>query len=178
MEREKVREREPAAAGQDFYETIFAAKADARRMAVDGRVVIRGKDLGWQQGRQGLVKFYLTPHTPNIPVNCYSMFVHDIRTHSGMHKHQGGLVIFVLEGEGYTLLNGQRVDWEAGDLLLLPIIPGGIAHQHFNRAPGRSCKWLAITYGPYSYIMGSMFEQKELSPDWKESHGKPKEAAL
>jgi gentisate 1,2-dioxygenase len=83
-----------------------------------------------------------------------------------MHKHQGGLVIFVLEGEGYTLLNGQRVDWEKGDLLLLPIIPGGIAHQHFNRMPGSSCKWLAITYGPFSYIMGSMFEQKELSPDW------------
>lgn len=167
MEREKVREREPETAMQDLYEAAYAARAEARAQAKDGRVVVRGREIGWQQGRQALVKYYLTPHTTDIPLNCYWMFVQDIKTHSGMHKHQGGLVIYVLEGEGYTLLNGQRVDWKKGDLLLLPIVPGGIDHQHFNCVPGSSCKWLAMIFDPYMYLMGSMFEQKELSPDWK-----------
>ena len=33
-------------------------------------------------------------------------------TKSGKHGHQGGLVIYVIDGTGYSVINGERVDWE------------------------------------------------------------------
>jgi gentisate 1,2-dioxygenase len=43
--------------------------------------------------------------------------------------HQGGLVIYVLEGEGaegrgYTILDDERYEWEAGDVMTLPLRQG------------------------------------------------------
>jgi hypothetical protein len=94
----------------------------------------------------------------------WSVFLHAIRRHSGKHHYQGGLAIFVVEGEGYPIVNGERTDWEAGDLILLPIIPEGCEHQHFNRHADQSCKWLAFIYKPMHDEVASYIEQKESMP--------------
>ena len=36
----------------------------------------------------------------DVPLQDWRIFVHDIKTHSGKHCHQGGLVIYVLESKG------------------------------------------------------------------------------
>ena len=64
-------------------------------------------------------------------------------------------------------LDGERVDWTAGDLLLLPIKPGGVEHQHFNVNPGSECRWIAFSYMPFFDHVGSEFTQTELSPLFK-----------
>ena len=79
------------------------------------------------------------------------MFVQDIRVHSGKHRHQGGLVIYIIQGEGYSIVDGERHDWEAGDLLLLPVKPGGVEHQHFNKDDAHPAKWIA-------FISAALFE--------------------
>src|SRR5690242_9499378 len=83
---------------------------------------------------KGRLRFYIARSSDTgSALNQWLVFQHDIHTHSGKHRHQGGLAIFVLEGEGYTEVDGVRIDWEAGDLILLPIKPDGCEHQHFNR---------------------------------------------
>jgi hypothetical protein len=94
------------------------------------------------------------------------VFAKDIRVHSGAHRHQGGLVIYVVEGSGYSVVEGVREDWEAGDLLLLPLKPGGVEHQHFNDKPGTSCKWVAFTYIPCHDALATRVEMTKDSPDW------------
>src|SRR5439155_811034 len=74
----------------------------------------------------------------------WNVFVQDIRVHSGKHRHQGGLVIYIMEGEGYSVVDGERHDWEAGDLLLLPVKKGGVEHQHFNKDDAHPAKWIAF----------------------------------
>ena len=167
METERVREKEPSAKKTDTYETVFGFFAERRKLAKEGKVVIKGKELPWEQARQGLLKFYVLPMVGEAAYKNTLVFIHDIRHHSGKHRHQGGLVIYVIEGKGYTTVDGQRVDWEAGDLILLPIKPRGIEHQHFNRDQGKPCKWLAFVFQSFSDAMGNEFEQKEVSPDWK-----------
>ena len=169
MEAEKVREKEPSAKKSDTYELVYSWFGDKRKEASEGKVVIRGKDLPWEQARQGLLKFYSLPMIGDAAYRNTLVFVHDIRQHSGKHRHQGGLVIYVIEGKGYTTVDAERVEWEAGDLILLPIKPRGVEHQHFNREHGKPCKWLAFVYQPFSDSMGNEFEQKEVSPDWKQS---------
>lgn len=80
----------------------------------------------------------------------------------------GGRAIYVLEGKGWTTVDGVRYDWEEGDLLLLPIKPEGVEHQHFNAEPGKPCKWLAMIYSPFKAALGSQMEQVEVSPDWSD----------
>jgi gentisate 1,2-dioxygenase len=95
------------------------------------------------------------------------VFSHDLKTQSGKHRHQGGLVIYVITGKGYSVVDGERVDWQAGDLLLLPIKPGGVEHQHFNLQPGADCRWIAFSYMPFFDHVASEFTQTENSPLFK-----------
>ena len=74
--------------------------------------------------------------------------------------------MFVLEGEGYTTVNSQKVDWEKWDLIILPVQPNGCEHQHFNKNPGIPAKWMAFRYHAFSEVLGNMFNHVEDSPDW------------
>lgn len=164
--RSRVRERE--AANYSTYDRVM----DWRKQYVDrqmrGKVVIKSSDREWEMTRQGKLKYYLQPHT--FDDHCleeWMTFVQDIRKHSGSHKHQGGLIIFVLEGRGYTTMNGKRYDWETGDLLLMPPNPEGVMHQHFNLDEGQGCKWVAFIYTPFWNAVSGEMTQGENSPDYK-----------
>lgn len=166
MERESVRTREAEARQVNTYEAGFSHDAELRRRAVECKVVVKGTERPWQQSRQGRIKFFLHATIDDTAVFDWRMFVHDIRTHSGKHRHQGGLAIYVVEGKGWTTVDSVRYDWEEGDLILLPVKPRGCEHQHFNAEPGKPCKWLALIYSPFKGALGSEMEQKEVSPDW------------
>ena len=47
---------------------------------------------------------------------------------------------------------------------LLPIMPEGCEHQHFNRHADKSCKWLAFIYKPMHDEVASYIEQKVSMP--------------
>src|SRR5204863_5154071 len=97
------------------------------------------------------------------------VFVNDIQVHSGKHKHQGGLVIFILEGEGYSIVEGERHDWEAGDLLLLPFKGGGgVEHQHFNKYENKPAKWIAFISSPLFFWGASEMVQLEEHPEFRQ----------
>ena len=74
-------------------------------------------------------------------------------------------------GKGYSVVDGERIDWQAGDLLLLPIKPGGVEHQHFNINPGSECRWIAFSYMPFFDHVASEFTQTEVSPLFKAQQG-------
>src|SRR5262245_3953454 len=88
-----------------------------RDRAFSGRIVIRDEDQPWELSRQGRLKFFLCREADTgSALNDWEVFIHDIETHSGAHRHQGGLVIYAIEGSGWTEMDGVRVEWEAGDL--------------------------------------------------------------
>jgi len=166
-----MRERERAR-DTDDYEQQLARDKEKMERARSGRVVIRGKDVPWTQNRQARNKMYMTPsRSSGQPVDTvlddWRVFVNDITVHSGKHKHQGGLVIYVLEGEGYTEVDGERHEWAAGDLLLLPLKPGGVTHQHFNKHADRPAKWIAFIHYQIREWAASQIEQVEEHPDFQ-----------
>jgi hypothetical protein len=171
MEKEKIREQEPSQRdGGEHYEETLRMRAEAREHARTGKIVIKGKELPWRQSRQALSKSYLSWHgTSDTAAQGWTCFIHDVKVHSGKHRHQGGIQLFVLEGEGYTTVDDHKVEWEKWDLIILPVKPSGCAHQHFNKTPGKPAKWMAFRYNPFSAVLGNMFEQVEDSPDWKKS---------
>lgn len=170
MERERVREVEPAELPNDeHYEDTLKLNAEARQRARTGKIVIKGKEIPFKQNRQALIKTFLSFHgVTDTAAEDWVCFINDVKVHSGKHRHQGGIQLFVLEGEGYTVVDGVKVEWEKWDLIILPVKPNGCEHQHYNKVPGKPAKWMAFEYWPFARVLGNLFEQVENSPDWKE----------
>lgn len=136
-----------------------------------GAILIKGKERPHILNEQGYIKRLSTPNMEDTASNNMMVFIHRIVRHSGRHKHQGGYSLFVLEGEGYTTVDGVRHDWEEGDLILLPLKVGGVEHQHFNEDPKGASRWMALVSRPLLEIISRRVEQKEVHPDWKKQHG-------
>jgi quercetin dioxygenase-like cupin family protein len=65
--------------------------------------------------------------------------------HSGSHRHtHTEAMLYVLEGKGYSLVDGKRYDWEAGDAVHVP--PRMTSHEHFNDSDVRT-RTLRIEFG-------------------------------
>lgn len=165
LERERMRERERLPEPISYYEHFLQHWKEVRARNRTGKYVVKASERNWDRTRQGEIKYYLHPQLiDDTALQDWQVFVHNIYKHSGKHLHQGGLLIFVLEGSGYTVVNGQREEWKAGDLLLLPIKPGGVEHQHFNHDPMKPAKWLAFVYWPFHDQLASTAEQIEDAP--------------
>ena len=166
VERELERTREPEPK-IDHYQLNIAHAEEWISLRREGKRLLKFEDVPWEQGRQGLLKFYSTRHIdPELAAPGWLIFMHRITKHSGKHIHQGGLAIFILEGKGYTVVDGVRYDWKKGDLLLLPLKPGGVEHQHFNEDPDKPSHWIALIFHPWFDYTASQLKQVAVHPDW------------
>ena len=167
-ETERTRTRERESPAQSSYELAIAhdkAFAELQRM---GRVVLRLEDCPQNLTRQGLLRTYLSPFVADDTVlKHWSVFTHEVRTKSGKHRHQGGLIIYVIDGKGYSIVDGERIDWEKGDLVLLPLRPDGVEHQHFNSDAKKPALWIAFIHFPLRYYVASEMTQIEESADYR-----------
>ena len=165
IERTRVRER--GGIPDTPYEVFIRKRKEFHERQETGQVVVKPSDREFFITRQGRLMYHLNPDIhKNIPLQDWRVFVHDIKTHSGKHRHQGGFIIYVIEGKGYSMVDDERVDWGPGDLLLLPIKPNGVEHQHFNLEPGKGCRWIAFCYMPVFDHLASEFTQVQVSPQY------------
>ena len=123
MERERMKE--PDADQISDYEKIMRHYQEWAERQKNGKLLIRGDERDYQVSRQGFIKYYLNPLFTDTAISSWAVFEHLIKRQSGRHKHQGGIIIYVLEGQGITETWRRALEWQAGDLLLLPIQPGG-----------------------------------------------------
>jgi len=168
VERERVRERERPKFEDNCYERNMRTRKEDIARNNSGQIVVKPSERTMFQARQGKLLYYLCPNNfKDTPLQHWRVFKHEIRTCSGKHKHAGGLVIYVLSGYGYTIVDGERVDWKKGDLVLLPMKVGGVEHQHFNLdTPDRPAVWIAIINIPITDVLASDLEQIQDSPDF------------
>ena len=57
------------------------------------------------------------------------------------HRHGGEAWLLALEGRGHSVIDGQRIDWDEGDLV---IIDHFAWHQHFNSDPGLTARLVRV----------------------------------
>jgi len=183
-EKTRTREREAEAEIGDSrlhypkYRDYCAAELER---SIVGRVVVRNRDTPWDVSPQAKAKRYLSPHEPELQdtaLQDWEVFLQVIPERSGKHRHQGGLIIFVLEGRGHSIVANERHDWEAGDAMLLPLTPGGIEHQHFSDDAAHPAKWIAFLYWPFFNQGGSETTQLDTSPIYDAWLAREKEAEM
>jgi quercetin dioxygenase-like cupin family protein len=167
-EREQTRVRERGALPENIYERCLRGRKETAERQRVGPVVIKPSDRQVELSRQGRLLFYLEPLSyKDTPLQNWRVFTHEVRTKSGKHRHQGGLVIYVIEGKGYSIVEGERIDWKKGDLLLLPITIGGVEHQHFN-SDDKPSVWMAFINMPIQEHLAHDLDQMEQSPEFKD----------
>jgi quercetin dioxygenase-like cupin family protein len=160
---------------RDLHVTLSDYADGLERRAARGQVVVRGESVPWRQNRQALVRRYMWSSRgygveSTTALDDWRVFAQHIRIHSGRHRHQGGLVIYCLEGEGVSELAGESLTWEAGDLLLLPFHgEGGYDHQHFNTDDAKPAKWIAFNNSTSRIWTGSQMTQVSQHPDFREN---------
>lgn len=168
-DRSRTREPEPEPMidyAQHAYEEFHKVQHRA-----DNPYVIKNGDRPWQDGIQGRVKFYSGPIFDDAVLPGWFVFKEEQREKSGRHTHQGGLSLFATKGEGESFIKDERVPWEKGDLVILPIVPGGIEHQHFNRNdPDNPSEWLAHIWMPHIERLGAGLTQNDYF-EHAETHG-------
>jgi len=144
------------------------------RRQFEDDIVIEGDRSLREMSAMGECVYYLDAGVyPDRALSDWRSFVMDLPVSTGKHTHQGGLVIYVLEGSGWSVLDGVREDWAAGDLLLLPIKAGGVEHQFFNADPGSPCRWLSAINVPMFNNLGSEFTQQDYAGEYGHGSGQP-----
>lgn len=175
MEQERVRTQERGPQEQGDPEAGYKARNGFIQRQLTGRLHIRGRDVPVPppgHARQADSSWYLSPERfPDTALQSWYIFINNIRMHSGKHIHQGGICLFILNGVGQTLVEGQLEDWKPGDLVLLPIKPGGVEHQHFDSEAPKGARWLAFLYLPQFEHVASGIQQVSNSYGWAQKTG-------
>ncbi len=156
--------------GRNLWDELIELR-DRQRGEKDKSVwLIKGKDLPWENNRQGIMRWYLHPLVRSTCMFNLMIYVQEIPPdgRSGRLLHQGNAVLYILAGQGYTLMDGQKFHWSKNDVLQLPLRTKGIVVQHFNTDPDEPVRFVHCepnTVHSLTVDRGSGFEQLEESPD-------------
>jgi len=165
-------DRKSKLAQTNFWDELLALRDRQRGRIRNGLQVIKEKDLPLETNRQGLMRWYMHPAITDTALATHLFFQQEIPpgSRSGRIKFQGGQVMMILEGKGYTLVDGVKHAWEAGDVVNLPLRPRGIIVQHFNIDPDKPARFVAAepNWLENAFVdRGCGFEQLEDAPEYR-----------
>jgi quercetin dioxygenase-like cupin family protein len=94
-----------------------------------------------------------------LPSNTVSLSIGDLGpgARTSNHRHAYESLIYVIAGKGYTLVEGQQFDWQAGDALY---VPPWCWHQHVA-AQDSDVRYLTATNMPMLHTLGQTVLRQE-----------------
>ena len=78
------------------------------------------------------------------------------------HRHSVEAVIYIKQGRGYSVVDGKRYDWEAGDFICVPYFAW---HRHVNEGDGEM-HYMACTTQHLSRALGVAVYEDERYPEY------------
>ena len=74
------------------------------------------------------------------------------------HRHAYETIIYILEGEGNSLIEDQTIEWKAGDAIYVPVWAW---HSHHNASQTKNCKYIACENAPLLQNLGGLAVREE-----------------
>ncbi len=136
----------------------FGKTTDDVKVKMPDKVIVpqleNQKNLSYSEERQCSVSISDIPsYTIGVDITAISPNSNDRK-----HRHYYETIIFVLEGKGYSIIEEDKVEWEAGDALH---IPPWSWHQHYNTDPVKETKYLCGTNEPLLQSVGEIAIREE-----------------
>ena len=162
--------------GRVFVRAIKSGKyslREERQRQLDSPRVYKPSETEWKNGPQKWNKTLLKPGMGLMQTIQASMEELAPGGRSQKHGHQNPALMYVLNGVGYDVHDGEQIGWKAGDLL---IVPPGTVHQHFNASDDAPARMLVIKSKPiYNFANLNYQEFVEKAPDtaapgWEDFH--------
>jgi gentisate 1,2-dioxygenase len=106
----------------------------------------------------GIALEYRHPQTGGSVLPTMSCWIQLLRPaeHTQAHRHTGSAVYYVAKGSGTTVIDGQRFDWNKGDILALP--PWAL-HEHGNRSETEDAVLFSLQDAPVLQALGLFYEE-------------------
>ena len=128
----------------------------------NSRIVIKNDELAFKTSSSGTVAQHVSPAN-GFANRQISGFIREIPPgwKSGRHRHNMEAIIHVLEGRGYTEIDGVKFEWSAGDTISVPPMS---EHQHFNLERSRRARLFAVHTASLMSNIGSSCYQSNIEP--------------
>ncbi len=164
-------DRKAKLAKTNHYGELLALRDRQREEAKRAIQVVRDEDLPQETNQQGLMRWYLHPSIRDTALQTMIFFEQEIPpgSRTGRVKFQGGQVMMIVEGEGYTILDGVRHPWKSGDVVNIPLRADGVIVQHFNVDKAKPAKFVAAEPNWFECVTvdrGCGYEQLENAPEF------------
>lgn len=97
--------------------------------------------------------------TMNVIVQVFKPGVRD-----DAHRHSNVALFLVYEGKGYSIVDGEKIEWEQGDLVLAP---AWSAHEHCNTSETEDAVLVTFQDVPQVSNLRSWFFQEPVGAETK-----------
>ena len=132
------------------YGNLYQALLDQPR-------VYSARDLAWKGGPALYGKKVINPQATAVTQSIETHIeVYAPGAHGQKHGHMNSAVFYVLKGRGHDIHDGRRIDWKAGDVM---IVENGCVHQHFNDDPDNEAILLIMKAKPLFLFMHLLFQK-------------------
>jgi gentisate 1,2-dioxygenase len=162
----------PATRGDTLLDWLFRLRDLQRERLGKGAWLIKGQDVPWEHNRQGIMKWFMHPALQDTCIRSMLFYEQIIPagSKSGLQLTPGGQCIYILEGRGYTLLDGVRHDWQAEDIVQIPLRRDGVKVQHVNTDQRHQVRFVCAELNLVDTLgvdRGAALEQLEDAPEYE-----------
>ncbi len=113
----------------NFYDDWLRYWDEEQEERKKAKLYINEEDLEWVRTKQDWRVALLCAPEIGFVSSGVSMIAEIPRGwHTGRHSH-GEEAMYIVQGNGFSVVDGLRYDWETGSCLFMPY---GSVHQHFN----------------------------------------------
>ena len=150
----------------DLFAELVKRRDEEREKIKNSIVVVKNKELPWSDSEYGKLKWYMHPALKDRALQTLAVYLQELPPggRSAKIQQQGEVIIYLLEGEGYSIVDGALFDWKPGDCINLPSKLEGVVHQHFNKSqtvPARLLVAMPNLFDSLGVDMGCGFEVLE-----------------
>lgn len=142
------------------------SSADFHKTPVRPKVIIPAKLSHLSVESEGLNSSYSKERKHpvffvDLPTHAISMTIGHLAPgqHSNLHRHTYETVLYVLEGEGFSFIQGRKIFWKKGDALYIPVWAW---HNHHNTSKTETARYLACENAPMLQNMGGVALREEI----------------
>ena len=113
-----------------FVRALEGTYGELQQGLMDQPRVYKSTDWQWKGGPQFFDKLIINPQRTDIAQSIETHISCIAPGGTGQrHGHMNSALFYIIQGKGYDIHDGKRIDYEAGDVI---IVENGCVHQHFN----------------------------------------------
>jgi gentisate 1,2-dioxygenase len=140
-----------------FVRALEGTYSDVYKSLLEQPRVYSSKDFAWKGGPQLYGKHIISPQSAAVSQSIETHIeVYAPGAYGQKHGHLNSAVFYVLKGRGHDIHDGRRIDWQAGDAM---IVENGCVHQHFNDDPDNEAILLVMKAKPLFLFMHLIFQK-------------------